>query len=283
MKMKIALSISLAILASITTHVFKSSINLYMMGFFRDLARIKARKRRYENDKAIMTTKSSSLDDFKLLFLGIESDPLLDLDLGASSDVGEDDVGAKSSEHLSDMPIYTRQELYEYGNAYSKHDDSDSSQIDEDTEYEQQLLISIFGRVYDVSAGHKFYGPEGRYAKFSGHDITYALSTGCTEESCIQTLASTSFINSEIDDNEEDECRLVDIGDDDSDETACSVVRLTDKELKEGKKWLHFFETHDSYNIVGTLKEGISMEQLMDQIIEDDASSEESSPRFLPK
>jgi hypothetical protein len=30
------------------------------------------------------------------------------------------------------------------------------------------LLISIFGRIYDVSAGEKFYGPTGAYSTLSG-------------------------------------------------------------------------------------------------------------------
>jgi len=38
-----------------------------------------------------------------------------------------------------------------------------------------QILVSLLGRVYDVSSGREFFGVGGPYQMFSGHDATYNL------------------------------------------------------------------------------------------------------------
>eukprot|EP00977_Amphora_coffeiformis_P002731 scaffold521_cov167-Amphora_coffeaeformis.AAC.22 len=46
-----------------------------------------------------------------------------------------------------------------------------------------KLYLALFGRVYDVSAGDDYYGPEGGYHIFSGHDAPVPFITGIfTEE-----------------------------------------------------------------------------------------------------
>ena len=46
-----------------------------------------------------------------------------------------------------------------------------------------KLYLALFGRVYDVRAGEDFYGPEGGYHIFSGHDAPVPFITGTfTEE-----------------------------------------------------------------------------------------------------
>jgi predicted heme/steroid binding protein len=47
------------------------------------------------------------------------------------------------------------------------------------------LWISIKGRVYDVTAGSKFYGVGKPYYKFVGRDATRAFCTGCMEPECL--------------------------------------------------------------------------------------------------
>ncbi|EEC43166.1 predicted protein, partial [Phaeodactylum tricornutum CCAP 1055/1] len=54
---------------------------------------------------------------------------------------------------------YTLGELWEFGNG-----------IDDNP-----ILIAVLGRVYDVSAGERFYGETGPYHVFAGRDVTYAL------------------------------------------------------------------------------------------------------------
>jgi len=356
--MKLFLSITLPILvASIyaTYPKIKPSLNLFLMGFFRDVARIKARNRRYENEKALGIVTStttgrgkgfSTMDDLKLLILGVEEDIFMGMDgttSGSGSNTSSSTIEGAKNEKGEDLVVYTRQELYDYGNAFTNTNTNTNTNTDTDTDTDtdtnnnhdqhikheeeqqqqqqqqsqqqnenqdnhesenqdedapQQLLISIFGRVYDVSAGHKFYGSGGRYELFSGHDITYALSTGCVQPSCIYTTVSMDSIlqvpapvlnnnnedttihtnDDEKEEEEEEECTMIQMNhhhhqEVDEEITFCSISTLTEKELKEGKKWLHFFETHDSYRNVGVLEEGIPMEQLMDRIIEDDVSS----------
>jgi len=122
-----------------------------------------------------------------------------------------------------DVPTYTMAELWEFGSG----DDN------------SPLLISIFGRIYDVSEGERFYGPGSSYQMFPGRDVTYALSTGCKR------------------------CAL------DADKT---VDDLTEKQVTEGKRWLSFFQLHDKYPYVGKL-EGDHLELLMDELIQQDMDS----------
>ena len=179
-------TIVIGVLAS-ALFCFKDRMNILLMGFFRDLARIKARRRRMgENQKAL----TFSQDELKVLFKK-EENPLDDVCLTCSSS--------------GDLPEYTESELREFGDGRN-----------------DRLLIGLFGRIYDVSSGKKFYGPNGRYKGFAGRDVSFALSSGCIESSClgVQRLHQHNF---------------------------------TDKEIAEGKRWLSFFETHDKYSYVGKL------------------------------
>jgi membrane-associated progesterone receptor component len=111
------------------------------------------------------------------------------------------------------LPEYTEIELLELGDGRNG-----------------RLLIGLFGRVYDVTSGAKFYGPEGRYKGFAGRDVSYALSSGCMLCLGTQRLNQHNF---------------------------------TEKEIAEGKRWLSFFETHDKYSFVGSL-----MYESSDDVIE---------------
>jgi predicted heme/steroid binding protein len=176
---------------TLAMHLSKDRLNLMLMGLFRDIGRHKAHRRRYgDNSMALMTVLLHKEED---IFLG-----------GAFED------------STSDVPTYTLQELWEYGNG----------------EGDSPLLISVFGRIYDVSEGEKYYGPEGRYPSFAGHDVTYALSTGC--RTCV----------------------------------AESADKLTEKQMLEGKRWLSFFQLHDKYPYVGKL-ENYPLEDKMNQWIDE--------------
>jgi predicted heme/steroid binding protein len=159
----------------------KDKFDRFIMGIVRDVGRHKARQRRYNNSKGLVLT------------LLHRDDPLEDLlDLRVSDD------------NDADLATYTEAELLEFG----------------DGREGRPILISVFGRVYDVSAGSKFYGPNGAYGMFAGHDITYSLSTGCRTVDCLEM----------------------------------SAEGLDDKLLNEGKRWLSFFHLHDKYPLVGKLE-----------------------------
>ena len=42
--------------------------------------------------------------------------------------------------------------------------------------------LSLFGKVYDVSAALNSYGPDGAYKEYAGHDITLAIGAHVTGE-----------------------------------------------------------------------------------------------------
>lgn len=97
------------------------------------------------------------------------------------------------------------------------------------------LYLAIDGRVYDVSAGSKFYGEGGSYSSFVGTDATRAFATGCLSEECMSS----------------------------------SKDGLTAKELKEIDRWTELYETHDKYTFVGYL-----VDDPVDAVIADDDGAE---------
>lgn len=45
-----------------------------------------------------------------------------------------------------------------------------------------KIYMAVDRRVFDISLGRDFYGPEGRYHVFAGRDCTRALALGSFEE-----------------------------------------------------------------------------------------------------
>ncbi|GMM49633.1 Dap1 protein [Starmerella bacillaris] len=41
---------------------------------------------------------------------------------------------------------------------------------------DKRILVAVRGKVYDVSGGKKYYGPDGPYAFMAGHDASRALA-----------------------------------------------------------------------------------------------------------
>ena len=175
-------------------HANRGAVDRFFMGVFRDLGRYKAKKRRYANTKGLM-----------LQTLLKQDDPLEDLLLNNEED-----------QKMDNLPTYTAEELEEFGDGLDG----------------RPILLSLFGRVYDVSKGAKYYGAEGNYHMFAGNDVTYSLSTGCKTPSCIGKATD----------------------------------ELTEKELLEGKRWLSFFHLHDKYPLVGIM-ETDHVQVLLDELI----------------
>ncbi|CAG9461537.1 unnamed protein product [Pedinophyceae sp. YPF-701] len=82
----------------------------------------------------------------------------------------------------------------------------------------QCILLALAGRVYDVSAGARHYGPEGAYAAFAGRDASRAFVTG-------------DFVHDLTDD----------------------VSGLTTSELEGLHGWSQFYDESD-YPLVGVLE-----------------------------
>jgi predicted heme/steroid binding protein len=202
----------------VKTH--QEKIDRFFMALFRDLGRYKARKRRLA-----ASSSSAALAPLLTTLMG-RDDPMLDLQI----DVEDEDE--------SNLPTYTKAELWEFGNGQ-----------DDDT----PILLSLFGRVYDVSEGFKFYGPGAPYSMFAGRDVTYSLSTGCKAQVCLDTPAK---------------------------------LLHQDDDIKEGKRWLSFFHLHDKYKLVGKM-DGVDVNELISKMVtetllQDDANNADNKDKDNP-
>jgi len=191
----------------------KDSVNIFLMGFFRDLSRIKSNKRRnLNNSNAMVVVDGRTTITTWDILLG-RDDPLA----GVVFSVVEC-IDAHCSEGATSHPTFTTSELEEFGSG------RDGTTI----------YLSVFGRVYDVSNGEKFYGPDSKYSMFAGKDVTRALCLGCMGEECLVR----------------------------------STEGLSEAQINEGKRWLSFFHMHDKYQYVGSM-ESLDSEAWLDALIED--------------
>jgi len=185
------------------------------MGFFRDLARIKAKKRRNKLDSnAIVAIDGAASSKWDILFR--RDNPLAGIEFYEA-----DCISTDCSDTVTSDVTFTVKELEEFGNGRNGN----------------PIYLSLFGRVYDVSEGAKFYGPDSNYAMFAGKDVTRALCLGCKERECLVR----------------------------------SIEGLNEGQIMEGKRWLSFFHMHDKYHYVGSMESSDS-EAWLDALIEDTIS-----------
>lgn len=177
-----AIPIWLAAILGVTgIFIVRIDYNLFLMKFFRNLSRSKARARLHGNKFAMIP-----------VMLGLE-EPLTFTDYDRQTE--------------STMTV-TREQLAEM-------DGFDGA----------PLYLSIKGRVYDVSAGARFYEEGKEYSNWVGKDASRSFGTGCrggVDRTGMDCLSE-------------------------------SLDGLTASELKEVDRWLELYETHDKYTFVGHL------------------------------
>ena len=101
------------------------------------------------------------------------------------------------------------------------------------------IYLAIMGRVYDVTAGAAFYGPQRSYHHYAGKDATRSFATGCTKAECL-------------------------VG---------SLVGLSQDQKREAHRWLELYQFHDKYKFLGKVVAG-NVDDLVEQaMLEDDALS----------
>lgn len=199
----------------------RDAVNVRLMGFFRDLGRVKANKRRMrDNPGAVIVGPrggATTLTTWDILLK--RDDPLAGFEFESSEGEGDGEKSSSSSSFdASSLPTFTAAELEEFGNGLN----------------ENPIYLSVFGMVYDVTAGKKFYGPDASYGMFAGKDVTRGLCLGCKTPECLVR----------------------------------STDGLTENQIDEGKRWLSFFQSHDKYSLVGTM-ERIDSESWLDELVED--------------
>lgn len=87
-----------------------------------------------------------------------------------------------------------------------------------------KIFIAVRGKVYDVTQGKSFYGPQGPYANFAGRDASRGLALNSFDPSCLTPVTEP------LDD----------------------LLGLSKEELASLDSWEELFE--NKYPIVGTLR-----------------------------
>lgn len=89
----------------------------------------------------------------------------------------------------------------------------------------ENILLAINGRVYDVTLGGRFYGPNGPYGNFAGRDASRGLALGTFDADILTPV----------------------------DEPIDELADLTDEQRSSLKEWQGHFEM--KYPVVGVLQE----------------------------
>jgi len=87
------------------------------------------------------------------------------------------------------------------------------------TDEKLPIYIAIDSKVFDVTKGRQFYGPDGSYSIFAGRDATRAFITGCFETHLTHDLRG-----------------------------------LTQDKADSLQKWVAFFEKSEKYKFVGRVE-----------------------------
>jgi membrane-associated progesterone receptor component len=123
---------------------------------------------------------------------------------------------------------------------------------DEKTDEDKPVYLSVNGQVFDVSDGRDFYGPEGPYSNFAGHE-------------CGVALAKMSFDTEHLDDLE-------------------GVKNLPPSEKQELDGWIEKFTYYRPYPIKGRLVPNAVLKPLADRVLsKEDLAKHDGSSDDIPE
>jgi membrane-associated progesterone receptor component len=109
---------------------------------------------------------------------------------------------------------------------------------DEKTDEDKPVYLSVNGAVFDVSDGRNFYGPDGPYEAFAGHE-------------CGVALAKMSFDKEHLDDL-----------------AGCATLNFGEKADLEG--WIEKFTYYRNYPIKGRFVPNEKLKDLADRVLNAD-------------
>ena len=165
------------------------------------------------------------------------------------------------------------------------------------------LYLSIRGRVYDVSAGSKFYGEGGEYSDWAGRDASRSFGTGCrggvdrTGMDCLSESlegltsavrrSAVHYFTSTAGEESGAAIAFFLVFISPIRPVCCVLSRANNifafivfsphhcaQELKEIDRWLELYETHDKYTFVGHLVDD-PVNDILQHIIEEEEEEEE--------
>ncbi|KAL2110529.1 hypothetical protein VUR80DRAFT_1090 [Thermomyces stellatus] len=119
------------------------------------------------------------------------------------------------------------------------------------TDPTKPIYLAINGTIYDVTPGARIYGPGGSYHWFAGCDASRAYVTGCFAEDRTPDMRGVEEMFLPLEDSEAN-----------SHFTKEELAELRKEEMRVARKkvkdalahWVQFFEKHDKYRRVGTVK-----------------------------
>lgn len=104
---------------------------------------------------------------------------------------GKSYLFGKSSSNNADDELFAKH----FGSNYVELEASELAKYSGKDE-SKPILLAIQGRLYDVTRGKSYYGPNGGYHIFAGRDASRSFVTGCfdvNDEKCIKVICKNLF------------------------------------------------------------------------------------------
>ncbi len=204
----------LALAAAIAAHTYRRAISFKGMTIARDIGRIKAHRRRFDNQHALIP----------VLLLGTNLPPLpiADANTGVALTLHElaEYDGRRLDGTTSGGAANSGNDAAVAAVVSAMRGGKDATVAAVAAGLRAPLYLAVGGRIYDVTDGWSFYGPGASYNVLVGRDASRAFCTGCLEPECL----------------------------------IASLEGLSASRRRELTHWIEFYEHHDKYKLVGRVR-----------------------------